>query len=354
MTCPKTCADASNIEITQELLDKKALPWNEAVQFTQQLGEKRTIDGKDVAIVFAKNVTMDHAVPYLQCACDFHYEVTPEGHRLHRIDTLNCARKELWHAARRKEVADWYGGQGLSPKEIVFDIFESVTLRGEFLGQRHADIYVREIAEIMALLPSSVWGEEGCPFQENSPYYEKFFARMVANVISVNKMFLEGEHRLPKKEDIVISSLMHAYVLDIVHELYVEKRVELDGMVLVPYVPPAPEIPDESRTPMIAFESTEITDASPQLVWFARYKNRFQAEVQRINRTEAVLCLFNRKRTQHDMLLHTWRVWLAYGAQFGPDVDDVFAWSGLIDTFLSNSFPKPSSRVKRNPKKTKK
>lgn len=353
MTYPETCACAPNIAITQELLDQASHPRNEAIQFTLKLGKKRTIDGKDLAVVFAKTINMDHAVPYLQCACDYHYEITAAGHRYHRINTWKCTRKEEWRNERHKEVAEWYGNQGLSPKEIVFDIFESVTCRGEFLGQFNQELYVQEIGRIMILLPPSVWGDEGCPFQEDSPYYEKFFARMVENTKQVNRMLPEGALHLPQKKDVDIVNLMNAYVLDIVHQLYLEKRVELDGMVVVPYVEPAAEIPDELRTPMIAFDRTDFADASPELVWFTRYKKRFQAEVQRINRSEAVLCLFDQKR-QPDMLLKTWRVSLAFGAQFGPDGDDVFAWNEMVDEFLDKTFPKPSKRVKRSTTKAKK
>ena len=152
MTCPKTCAAAPNIRITQELLDKDSLSYGEANEYRERLGSVRITKGKHVALIFAKRADESRPTPYLKCACDFHFEER-EHARMHYIDTYKCSRKEAWYKKRTKEVAAEYNDKGLSPREIILDIFDRAVCKGEFLGQRNGDwIYVQHIGEIFAML----------------------------------------------------------------------------------------------------------------------------------------------------------------------------------------------------------
>jgi hypothetical protein len=336
MACPKTCASAPNIEITQELLDRDSLPWSDEIQFVQQLGEKRTINGKDVAVVFAKNIHDDHFLPYLKCACDFHYE-DREHSRMHYIDAHSCKRKTIWYCERWNEVAFEYNYKGLlSPKMIVFDIFDRVVNKGEFLGQREGDwVFVENIAEVFLALDPKVWGEEEYPLRKDSILCKRVCAQGHMTAETVNKNRPPESHWNP--EPPTRKELAFTYALDIVRMLIAEKKLSLMGMVLVSYVEPPPKVSDDTRTPMLSWEAKmDPTIPMPNmLVWMTRLKRRHHAEVQRTQEWSATLCLFyHGRKGKPDRLVKTWKVALSYGAQFGPAAGDVSMWQEMLKKFL--------------------
>ena len=330
MTCPKTCATAPNIRITQELLDKDSLSYGEANEYRERLGSVRITKGKHVALIFAKRADESRPTPYLKCACDFHFEER-EHARMHYIDTYKCSRKEAWYKKRTKEVAAEYNDKGLSPREIILDIFDRAVCKGEFLGQRNGDwIYVQHIGEIFAML---VWGVEECPFKRNSAFVREENRKREESHAQIRKLPGCSEW-ISSQKHLSIKDLSVSYVLWHIRELYREKKLGLNGMVLIPYHEPPPEIPDETRTMLLPWGYKEGDDWPPLLVWVVRPQGRYQAEVQRISRSRATLCLFDHQ--DNDKLLKTWRVSLAFGAEFGPDQDDVQRWDKMIGEFIDN------------------
>jgi hypothetical protein len=295
---------------------------------------------------------MEHALPYLQCACDFHYEVQGNS-RMHYIDTHSCERKIAWYHKRWIEVAREYDNRGLSPKAIILDIFDRVVNKGEFLGQTQGDwIFVQNIAEVFLLLNPKVWGDEEYPLQKDSALFKRQCVRgiEIANQVNKNKPPKDHWHpEGPTKEELALT-----YALDVVRILYKEKKLGLNGMVLIPYVEPSAEIPDESRTPMLSWEEKKDPDTRipTMLVWMARLKKRFHAEVQRIDRSTATLCLFYHERQEKpDRLVKAWKVGLSYGAEFGPDAGDVYAWQEMLKKFLYAESKRRISRTKGSTKK---
>lgn len=231
MTCLENCAQGAPVVITQELLDRATLSRDEAMQCTERLGEKRMIDGKEVALVLLTNLQNASSSPVLMCACDFQSFL---------VDTYLCPRKGEWLDMRRKEVAAWYGDQGLTP-EIIFDIFTSVTDRGEFLGQQHGDIiYVQEIAGIIGALPPSVWGKWEYPLRADSAFYNKEMAHRRELVAQCSAR--STEEQVPVKE-LTEQELAFHYARDLVCQLHAAKRIGLNGMMLFPYVAPQFEVP---------------------------------------------------------------------------------------------------------------
>ena len=338
MTCPRTCAEAVNIVITQELLDGD-------FSFSAQLGEKRTIDGKDIAVVFVKNSGMEHALPFLQCACDFHYE-EQELARMHHIDTHACERKKAWYRERWSEVALEYNKKGLSPREIILDIFDRVVNKSEFLGQTQGDwIYVQHLGEVFLQLDHKVWGNEEYPLKKDSTLYKGVCVRLAQAAFLINKDRPSESHWHPEAPTMTELAVTHA--LDVVQTLIDEKKLSLMGMVLTRHKEPPPEVLDEARMPMLSWEAKNDpeTPIPGMLVWMVYFKKRLHAEVQRTGEHTATLCLFYRGRKgKPDRLLKTWKVTLSYGAQFGPDVSDIAAWRDMLKKFIYSSTKRVSKK----------
>jgi hypothetical protein len=78
----------------------------------------------------------------------------------------------------------------------------------------------------------------------------------------------------------------------------------------------------------------QATFSHPDLVWFATLDGRYQIEVQRASRSTGNLCIFD--HADGDKELANWLVPLAYGAVFGPDVDDVAQWQDKVLEFIDN------------------
>lgn len=53
---------------------------------------------------------------------------------------------------------------------------------------------------------------------------------------------------------------------------------------------------------------------------------RFRVKVERINESLGLLSIID---NGYDKILHEQEVALSYGAQFGPDVEDVAAWQAI-------------------------
>lgn len=62
----------------------------------------------------------------------------------------------------------------------------------------------------------------------------------------------------------------------------------------------------------------------PDLVWWSRLDGRYQVEVHQTGGYYGILYIFDHQNG--DALIHSEQVGLAYGARFGPDVDDVSTW----------------------------
>lgn len=72
----------------------------------------------------------------------------------------------------------------------------------------------------------------------------------------------------------------------------------------------------------------------PDLVWWATLDDRYEVEVQRTGPRDANLCVFD--HNDGDKELACWPVPLAYGAVFGPDVDDVNSWQEKVLEFIDS------------------
>jgi hypothetical protein len=71
------------------------------------------------------------------------------------------------------------------------------------------------------------------------------------------------------------------------------------------------------------------------LVWWTRLDGRWQIEVHRIDDYNGTLCIFD--HANQDNLRHSEPVGLAFGAIFGPDVDDVAFWQDKAIDVVDNA-----------------
>jgi len=284
-----TCAEAPDITITQKVLDKDALPWKE-VGFTQQLREVRIIDGKHVALVgVTNNATREaggHEDPLLICACDLHRVHEDNCVRSLVSGAHQCGRKLAWGKELRREIAATYRANGVLISDAILDLCDRIWNKGEYVGQTEGSwLYVQHIAEMFDVEMGDV-------------------LRVVAN-------------------------------------LQRKKRIDLSGMVFVPYQEKEQDLPNEKRTPMVSWESMDPSSV-PGLVWVTKLDGRFQIEVQRMkDEYKGVLCIFDHHES--DRLLHSENVGLSYGARFGPDADDVLHWESLVTQFVDKNFPPGSN-----------
>lgn len=85
----------------------------------------------------------------------------------------------------------------------------------------------------------------------------------------------------------------------------------------------------DERKPIMPWDSEE--GFAESVVWWSRLDDRWQVEVRRADDDpeydpgyRGELLIFD--HTNNDRLVHSEHVGLAYGARFGPDVDDVNFW----------------------------
>ncbi|MEH6807098.1 MAG: hypothetical protein V7697_29065 [Rhodococcus erythropolis] len=97
--------------------------------------------------------------------------------------------------------------------------------------------------------------------------------------------------------------------------------ISLDGAVL--------GLPQPIRTapigPVMDWDSSEETDGD-WIVWWSRLDGRYQVEVIRDPESSSRATLTIYDHSEDDAVVHTLQVGLAYGAVFGPDIEDVRAW----------------------------
>lgn len=284
---PASCAVAKDIRITQRVLDASATPYA-SVGYRVTLCSQSVIDGKHVAVVAVSNNAMNEAgespSPHLMCACDFYYTTLKQS-RCH-MDTFSCARKKVMRTERRRELRDEYHAKGTPAEDVFLDLFARVS-RGEWVGQGRGDcLYLQEAAEIAG----------------------------------VDKGLALAGWKIGQK-------------------LVEQKKIGLDGAIMISYVEPTPDIPNEARTPLGG--SGEVTD-NPHPVWSTTLDNRFYCEVQRVNADthKGVLCVFD-KNAQNKLIAFS-EVTLSYGVQFGPDVGDTMYWQDSIGWFVDSTIHKPA------------
>jgi hypothetical protein len=87
-------------------------------------------------------------------------------------------------------------------------------------------------------------------------------------------------------------------------------------------------MPEAKRKPIMAWESQEPFDSNARVVWWSRVDDRYQVEVQRVDKSNGQLCIFD--HVNNDVLIFEEPVALSYGAAFGPDVDDVDEWREIV------------------------
>jgi len=78
--------------------------------------------------------------------------------------------------------------------------------------------------------------------------------------------------------------------------------------------------------------NTAPPPADPDPVWESTLDKKYRAEVRRTGTGTAELVLID--LTDDNRELVRWAVTLAYGAQFGPDVQDVADWQEKIEGFI--------------------
>jgi hypothetical protein len=91
---------------------------------------------------------------------------------------------------------------------------------------------------------------------------------------------------------------------------------------------------EKTMEPISKWDDKEVNyDAG--VVWVAQLDGRYLCEVVRIGENkdrEGHLCVFDREKGME--CVYDEIVGLAYGAQFGPDVDDVALWEDKIMAFV--------------------
>lgn len=76
------------------------------------------------------------------------------------------------------------------------------------------------------------------------------------------------------------------------------------------------------------------------VIWSSVARQRFQIEVQRLNDTDAVLCVFDVTGSHKFPRM---RVRPLYGAMFGPDPRDVIRWRIMADRLIGTPGSSPAS-----------
>lgn len=76
----------------------------------------------------------------------------------------------------------------------------------------------------------------------------------------------------------------------------------------------------------------------PDLVWRAKFDDRYLIEVARTGERTAKLRIWD--HAKGDAEIAEWDVGLAYGALFGPDVGDVAEWQDRIAAFIDDDYSK--------------
>ncbi|HVX56839.1 MAG TPA: hypothetical protein VHA37_03840, partial [Candidatus Saccharimonadales bacterium] len=78
---------------------------------------------------------------------------------------------------------------------------------------------------------------------------------------------------------------------------------------------------------------------SHEVIWWSRLDKRYQVEVRRDAENEYRGRLYIFDHADDDRLLHDEEVPVAYGALFGPDMDDIVSWQEKTVAFLDEDQP---------------
>lgn len=84
------------------------------------------------------------------------------------------------------------------------------------------------------------------------------------------------------------------------------------------------------KTPLAKYNILENKvnyDQTDSIVWAGVLDKRFKIEVVRTDGYKANISIYDSEH--NDIEIHTEQVGLAYGAMFGPDVEDVAQWQNL-------------------------
>lgn len=73
----------------------------------------------------------------------------------------------------------------------------------------------------------------------------------------------------------------------------------------------------------------------PNVVWASELDERYLVEVQRLGPDTGLLVAFD--HNNDDQVIHEEEVSLAYGAVFGPDIEDVTAWQDRIEAIVDGT-----------------
>jgi hypothetical protein len=96
------------------------------------------------------------------------------------------------------------------------------------------------------------------------------------------------------------------------------------------------QAPEEVK-PTMEWDSQQVI--AGDVIWWSRLDGRYQVEVHRDPKDEygAQLHIFD--HGDDDKLLRSEPVRVAYGAPFGPDMDDVVRWQEKAVAFLDHDQP---------------
>lgn len=68
-----------------------------------------------------------------------------------------------------------------------------------------------------------------------------------------------------------------------------------------------------------------------EVIWRGTLDGRYRCEVERIGKYDGNLTITD---TESNKVLHSETVSLMYGAEFGPDHDDVTAWQDICESVV--------------------
>lgn len=204
----------------------------------------------------------------LLCECSLQHVVTAGGGRISFRDNADCAYRPVAAYLRALSLRPLFPEATPEALRAMVD----AALSGMWLGQRHGD---------------DLWGSD-------------LYLQTVSAVLDVPMPW------------------------ELAHAAVEAGLISLDGAVL--------GLPQPIRTtpvgPVMDWDSTEATDGD-WVVWWSRLDGRYQVEVIRDPGNTSVATLTVYDHSDDDAVVHTLQVGLAYGAVFGPDVDDVQAWKDI-------------------------
>lgn len=306
-----------------------------------RIERRDVIDGGPVVLVAALN---EHGrkIHQVLCAGDVWYRkenrTLDDGTQVRdRIthDTYKCPRKAALRNIVMQETIREYTKHRFSyaPDRLIMDMFARVS-RGEYLGEFSPGVlYVQEVAQILEKVfrskPGILTARTYCSLKERKRRYVSsrpmFFLYLD---LPIDKTIGTLQHDnsvcyAPLTESELRCVAFFEDTQSIVEKLVAAKRLSLHGMILCTPFPD--ELPDDRRTLL------------PERDRFAVYTSVRDMKVLQVQRhydpEYATLCMFSRGEPDHSSLLATRVVSLLYGAEFGPDVQNIVEWEEYFDHF---------------------